>query len=192
MELIKINYPTAIWGVLRLGAVPTCANPTYTERELAYQLSVSGAKYLIVQSASLAMALLAAKTANIPSENVIIIDSHDPNYSSIDDLAVQGKSLPAIQRISFRQGESRERLAFLSFSSGTSGLPKGVMISHGNLIANICQAYEVDKEQIHPGKRLVGCGCLPFYHSTCPTPPPLTQFMVSFNFCINLWFSESQ
>jgi acyl-CoA synthetase (AMP-forming)/AMP-acid ligase II len=111
------------------------------------------------------MALKAAKTANIPPENVVVIDAADANYRSIDELVVEGKSLPPVERIVFGRGESRRRLAFLCFSSGTSGLPKGVMISHGNVIANICQTYEVDKDVINNGTKKVGCGCLPFYHS---------------------------
>jgi acyl-CoA synthetase (AMP-forming)/AMP-acid ligase II len=114
------------------------------------------------------MALKAAKSANIHRENVIVMDAANINYRSIDELVVRGKSLPAVERIVFVRGESTKRLAFLCFSSGTSGLPKGVMISHGNVIANICQTYEVDKDVINNGTKRVGCGCLPFYHSMAP------------------------
>jgi acyl-CoA synthetase (AMP-forming)/AMP-acid ligase II len=182
----QINYPTAIWGVLRLGAVPTCANPTYTERELAYQLSISGAKYIVVQSSSFEIALQASKTVGIPPKNIIIIDTPtDKSYRSIDELVVKGSHLPALERIILGPGQSRKRLAFLSFSSGTSGLPKGVMISHGNLIANVCQYYEVDKRVLNDGTEKVGCGCLPFYHST-PRQLSLIQSTVSINYSTNL------
>jgi 4-coumarate--CoA ligase len=150
---------------LRLGAIATCANPTYTERELTFQLKVSGAKFLIVNPSSRAIGLRAAQAADIPEKNVITISESVDGLRGVNEFIEKGKLLPPIERVKFRPGEARKRMAFLSFSSGTSGLPKGVMISHSNVIANLCQAYEVDKDIVHNGQKQVACGVLPFYHS---------------------------
>jgi 4-coumarate--CoA ligase len=154
---------------LRLGAIATCANPTYTERELTFQLKVSGAKFLIVNPSSREIGLKAAKAANIPKKNIITISDSVDGLRGVNEFIDQGKLLPPVERVKFRPGEARKRMAFLSFSSGTSGLPKGVMISHGNVIANLCQAYDVDKNIVHNGQKQVGCGVLPFYHSITPS-----------------------
>ena len=131
------------------------------------------------------MARQAATTAGIPQGNIIIIDkTTDKSHRNVDDLIAEGMHLPAVERITLAPGQSRKRLAFLSFSSGTSGLPKGVMISHRNLIANVCQFYEGDKEVVNDGTKKVACGCLPFYHSTAPQIS-LIQFMVFINYSTN-------
>jgi 4-coumarate--CoA ligase len=150
---------------LRLGAIATCANPTYTERELTFQLKVSGAKFLILHPDSREIGLKAAEAAGIPLRNILTISDSVDGLFGLNDFIAGGKSLPQVERIGFRPGEARKRMAFLSFSSGTSGLPKGVMISHGNVIANLCQAYEVDKSILQKGEKRVACGVLPFYHS---------------------------
>jgi acyl-CoA synthetase (AMP-forming)/AMP-acid ligase II len=120
---------------------------------------------MIVNPSSIDIGLKAAHSANIPRENVIVIGDSVDGFIGIKELIRRGKTLPAVERIVFAPGEAKRRLAFLSFSSGTSGLPKGVMISHANLVANLCQAYEVERHNPHNDKKRVACGVLPFYHS---------------------------
>jgi acyl-CoA synthetase (AMP-forming)/AMP-acid ligase II len=119
---------------------------------------------VIVHRKSFEIALQAAKANNIPLSHVFTIDDYLEDYSGVNDIIKEGRDLPPIERIVFKKGESRRRLAFLSFSSGTSGLPKAVMISHGNIISNLCQSYEFDKGNLQDGIKRVACGVLPFYH----------------------------
>ena len=120
---------------------------------------------MIAHPKSFEIARKAAKANNIPLSNVFTIDDSLEDHSGVNDIIKEGRNLPPIERFVFKKGESRRRLAFLSFSSGTSGLPKGVMISHGNIIANLCQSYEFDKGNLQDGTKRVACGVLPFYHS---------------------------
>ena len=120
---------------------------------------------MIVNPSSIDIGLKAAQSANIPRANIVVMGDSVDALIGINELIRRGKSLPAVERIIFAPGESKRRLAFLSFSSGTSGLPKGVMISHSNLIANLCQAYEVERHNYHDDKKRVASGVLPFYHS---------------------------
>jgi acyl-CoA synthetase (AMP-forming)/AMP-acid ligase II len=153
-------------GVLRLGAVPSPANPAYNVPELMHQMEDSKAQYLIAHAESLDVAVKAARNAGIPTSKVLVIGDSFDGYVGISDLIVYGKASPAIEEISFAPGEAGGRLAFLCYSSGTSGLPKGVLMSHRNLIANLCQGYEFAKHGPYFGTDRVAVGVLPFYHSS--------------------------
>ena len=102
LHWLKISYPTLIGAILRLGAIPTCANSVCTQWELVYQISISGAKFVIVHSSSLGIALKTAKTSNISPENVLVIAD---SVAGINNLMARGKSRPTIQRNFFRPGE---------------------------------------------------------------------------------------
>ncbi|KAH9997080.1 amp dependent CoA ligase [Russula vinacea] len=140
-----INYPTVIWAVHRLGAILTGANPSYTPEELAYQLSMAKATVLVVHPDALEGALLAAQQVGIPFDRVIPLDTIPGPRSStvapdLHQLIAYGLAHPPnfVER-RLRPGEGRTKVAFLSFSSGTTGKPKAVEIPHYAPIANIIQ-----------------------------------------------------
>ena len=124
---------------------------------------MSGASLSSYIHPHLQIAVEVAKSANIPPGNLCVIADSVDGQVGIDDLIVKPKSLPAVERNVFASGKRRKQLALWSFSSGIPGLPKGVMISHGNLIATLCQAYEVEKHQFEEGRTRVACGVLSFY-----------------------------
>jgi long-subunit acyl-CoA synthetase (AMP-forming) len=133
--------------------------------ELTHQIKDSKAKFLIAHSESLAVAIKAATTAGMSASNILVIGDSIDGYVGISDLIIHGKTAPAIDEIAFAPDEAGRRLALLCYSSGTSGLPKGVLMSHRNLIANICQGYEFSKHGPYFGTDRVAIGVLPFYHS---------------------------
>ncbi|KAH9903440.1 amp dependent CoA ligase [Cubamyces lactineus] len=169
-----IDYPVVIWAVHRLGGIITGANPAYTSDELVYQLTSTKARVLVAHPSSLPVALEAAHKAGLPADRVVVFEPvPGANDTTVEELVAQG--LEHTQRFVERRlqpGEGKRKLAFLSFSSGTTGRPKAVMIPHYSMIANIIQiAYRtqakdesrpLDLQRFKPGSRVLAV--LPFYH----------------------------
>ncbi|EIW53371.1 amp dependent CoA ligase [Trametes versicolor FP-101664 SS1] len=169
-----IDYPVAIWAVHRLGAVVTGANPAYTADELLYQLTATKARVLIAHPGSLSVALEAARGAGIPTERVVVFDAiPGASNTTVHELIAEG--LDHTQQFFERKlqpGEGKRKLAFLSFSSGTTGRPKAVMIPHYAVLANVIQlahwtkakdeSRPLDLQRHKPGSR--NLAVLPFYH----------------------------
>lgn len=132
----SIDTPAVIWGTHWAGGIISPANPGYTTDELAFQLKDSGAKALCTQKPFLKTALEAAKQAGIPENRIILIgDEKDESgqfkhFSSIRNIA-------GTNRYRRTKAKPKDDLAFLVYSSGTTGHPKGVMLSHENIVANI-------------------------------------------------------
>ncbi|KAF9474156.1 phenylacetyl-CoA ligase [Pholiota conissans] len=140
------DYPTAIWAVHRLGGVISGANPDFMTNELLYQLQETKASILITHPESLPIALEAAKQAGLPLNRIILFDvqgipeavrAKHETVSSLLEFGLRNKTLYVERRL--RPGEGKTKLAFLSFSSGTTGRPKAVAIPHYALIANVVQ-----------------------------------------------------
>ncbi|NUM44418.1 MAG: 4-coumarate--CoA ligase family protein [Anaerolineales bacterium] len=145
------EYAIAFHAVSLAGGINTTANPLYTAEELAFQLNDSGAKFLLTVPMFLDKALEAAK------------------HSKVEEVFVFGEAEGATPFAALLKGDgnvpdpgihSAEDLVVLPYSSGTTGLPKGVMLTHRNLIANILQTAPV--ETISADDVLVGI--LPFFH----------------------------
>ncbi|KAF2728759.1 phenylacetyl-CoA ligase-like protein [Polyplosphaeria fusca] len=141
------------WATHRLGGIQSPANAAYSAAELEYQLKNSGATVLFTCVPLLSIAKEAAKKAGIPDNRIYILDlpkeftggKTAPNgMKTVDNLISEGEKLPRLEPLAWKSGDGARKTAFLCYSSGTSGLPKGVMISHRNVIANTLQiaAYE--------------------------------------------------
>lgn len=173
-----VDYPTVMWAAHRLGAIVTGANPAYTHEELTYQLTSSKARIIIAHPNSLQVALVAAKNAGIPPDRIIPLDTvHGPRSGivvpDLHELIVYGLAhQPHFVERTLKPGEGRTKIAFLSYSSGTTGKPKAVEISHYAPIANILQIaawWKIndnnipwEDRRIRPGD--VTTAVLPFYH----------------------------
>ncbi|TFK36900.1 amp dependent CoA ligase [Crucibulum laeve] len=169
-----VDYAVAIWAVHTLGGVVTPANPGYTTDELSHQLRTTEARLIITHPSSLAIARSAALAVGMAIDRIVILNdnSHLPDSeASVDDLVEFGARKPVsylVQR--FKSGEARTRLAFLSFSSGTTGKPKAVAIPHYSVIANIIQMathYRLHDpawtdKRMNPGD--IAIAVLPFFH----------------------------
>ncbi|KAG2145837.1 hypothetical protein DEU56DRAFT_183761 [Suillus clintonianus] len=166
-----IDYPVGIWATHRLGGIVSCANPANNIDELLHQLKVVHASLIIAHSSSLHTALGAAQAAGLPSERVITFD--ESNQMTVDTLIQQGlRSEPNFVERRLRKGEAKTKVAFLSFSSGTTGKPKAVAISHFGPIMNVILMAEHQKvnknyapweeQRFRPGDVLAGA--LPFFH----------------------------
>ena len=121
-------------GILRSGATVTTINSLYTANEIEKQLTDAGASWLFTISPFLDRAEPAAESLGLSSDSVIVLDGAD-GHPSLSDLLAEGKAAPDIDI-------DPSSVAVLPFSSGTTGHPKGVMLTHRNLVANVAQSVE--------------------------------------------------
>ncbi|RVX69135.1 hypothetical protein B0A52_06849 [Exophiala mesophila] len=170
--LNTIDIMTLSWAIHRLNGVSSPANAAYNADELRHQLTNSGAKILFTVLPLLPVALEAAEKANISKDKIYIVempgDKNVPKgFKTLNQLLQEGESAPELEPIKWTKGQGARQTAFLCYSSGTSGLPKGVMISHRNVIANTVQISLYDaiyRQKQGPDYHDVALGLLPQSH----------------------------
>ncbi|KAI0130164.1 hypothetical protein BJ170DRAFT_618939 [Xylariales sp. AK1849] len=166
----SIDYIMTMFAIHRLSGIATPANAMYSASELEYQLKSSGAKALITCGPLLETALKAAKAVGIPEDKIFLMEgaweSKKVPYKTLDELIGEGKSLAEVEPLLWTSGQGARQVAFLCFSSGTSGLPKAVMIAHRNVIANMMQIrwHEAVAREMHGVDTQMTLGLLPLSH----------------------------
>ncbi|KAH7127339.1 acyl-CoA synthetase [Dactylonectria macrodidyma] len=161
------------WATHRLSGIVTPANAAYVTSELLNQLEKTRARVLFTCAALLPVALDAAHGAGIPDDRIFLLEIAGEDHSvvsetiklrTISDLVLLGQASPPLDALTWSPGQGKWQLAYICFSSGTSGLPKGVMISHRNVIANVFQLGVFERMQRTPGATEVALGLLPQSH----------------------------
>lgn len=125
-------FASVLHGILRAGGTATTINALYTAEDIAKQLTGSGAKFLFTVSPLYPQAKAAAEKVGIPDDHVIVLDGAE-GHPTLKDLLTQGAPAP---EVSF---DPSTQIAVLPYSSGTTGVPKGVILTHRNLVANVAQ-----------------------------------------------------
>ncbi|KAK4181655.1 putative 4-coumarate--CoA ligase [Triangularia setosa] len=150
----SIDTPIITLGALYSGATISPSNPLYHPRELAFQLSDSKAKSLITHPSCLSTAVEAAMKSGLPLNRILLLgpDESHPEFSHYTSLSTNSVSI-----------SPKSDLAFLVYSSGTTGLPKGVPITHFNTLSNLLQAFSTEGRQF-PWESSVQLAILPFFH----------------------------
>ena len=125
-------FATVFHGILRAGATVTTLNSLYTPGEIQKQLTDAKATWLFTVSPLLPQAEIAAQAVGIPADHLVVLDGVE-GHPSLRDLLVEQRPAP---EVSF---DPATHVAVLPYSSGTTGIPKGVMLTHRNLVANVAQ-----------------------------------------------------
>ncbi|GAP87205.1 putative AMP-binding enzyme [Rosellinia necatrix] len=169
-SLNTIDYLMSSYAVHRLSGIVTPANAVYSAAELEHQLRSSGSKALFTCPSLLETGLKAARASGIPDDRVFLLDvpgqARDPRFKTIEDLIAEGRSLPELEPLRWAKGQGARQTAYLCYSSGTSGLPKAVMVAHRNIIANVMQirCHEEIGRQQHGVETQRVIGLLPMSH----------------------------
>ncbi|OAX83903.1 hypothetical protein ACJ72_01734 [Emergomyces africanus] len=142
-------YPVAFMGIVMAGGIFTGANPTYTPRELAYQLNDSGATYLLCADGSLDTGIAAAELIGMSRDKIFVFNGalFDGTGEGREGCRYWGDLIASPAEGSnfawdtLSTPQEVDRTLALNYSSGTSGSPKGVQISHRNYVANLFQFH---------------------------------------------------
>ncbi|MCE4555404.1 long-chain-fatty-acid--CoA ligase [Pelomonas cellulosilytica] len=180
------QYPVAVAAVLRAGYVVVNVNPLYTPRELEHQLKDSGAKAIVIieNFASVLQQVL----AHVPTKHIILASMGDMLgfvKGAIVNYVVRNvrKMVPAFDlpgAVRFNDALAKGRgltytaprlgpddIAVLQYTGGTTGVSKGAVLMHRNLVANIlqCEAwYQPALKKVPKGEQIVTICALPLYH----------------------------
>ncbi|MBI3350617.1 MAG: long-chain-fatty-acid--CoA ligase [Burkholderiales bacterium] len=180
------QYPVAVAAVLRAGYVVVNVNPLYTPRELEHQLKDSGAKAIVIIENF--ASVLQQVIKNVPTKHVILAAMGDMLglvKGSIVNYVVRKvkKMVPAFElpgAVRFNDALAKGRgltykapklgpddIAVLQYTGGTTGVSKGAVLLHRNLVANILQSeawYQPALKKIPKGEQVVTICALPLYH----------------------------
>ncbi|WP_336632223.1 MULTISPECIES: AMP-binding protein [unclassified Microbacterium] len=150
-------FATVFHGILRAGATVTTINSLYTAGEIQKQLSDAGATWLVTVTPLLEQARAAADAVGIDAAHLIVLDGSPdtaPGSPTLRELLSEGAPAPEVHL------DPATHVAVLPYSSGTTGVPKGVMLSHRNLVANVAQCRAAI--DLSPTDRVLAV--LPFFH----------------------------
>ena len=177
-----LQYPVALFGVLRAGMIVVNVNPLYTARELEHQLKDSGAEVIVIlENFAHVFEKVLARTAVKHVVSTQVGDLLAPPRRLMVNFAVKHvkKMVPewhiahAIAfRIALERGArarlnepvlSHSDVAFLQYTGGTTGISKGAVLTHGGLVANMLQARAWSRGILQEGREIV-VTALPMYH----------------------------
>lgn len=124
---MQIDYIPLTHAVHRLSGIVTPASAAYSAAELTHQIKSSGATALFTCGPLLKTALEAAKAADLPRERIFLLEvpgaSGGSGFPTLQDLVNEGQKLPEVDQLKWVKGQGARQVAFLCYSSGTSGLP---------------------------------------------------------------------
>ena len=178
-----LQYPVAIYAILRAGYIVVNINPLYTSEELSYQMNDSGAEVLLILANFIKTVEQAMQ--DMPSLKQVIVTEIGDLFPTIKRIVVNSvvkyikKMVPSYHisnAVSFNQALQKgknhtlqpteithDSIAFIQYTGGTTGVSKGAMLTHGNMLANILQA----SAWISPmsvGSNDIVVTALPLYH----------------------------
>ncbi|GLT17976.1 long-chain-fatty-acid--CoA ligase [Vibrio zhanjiangensis] len=177
-----LQYPVALFGVLRAGLIAVNVNPLYTPRELQHQLNDSEAKAIVIVSnfantleqvvdkTSVRHVVLTSLGQMLPRAKGTLVDfvvkyvkRLVPKYNLPSAISMR-KAIHKGRRLQYvKPFMSGDDIAFLQYTGGTTGVAKGAILTHRNMIANIMQAKGMYGPILDEGREIV-VTALPLYH----------------------------
>jgi len=158
------HYVISFFAVVRLGAIVTQVNPTYVEREILHILDDSGAETIIAYSDGYTrIKNLTGKTA---LKNIVVVDltgepeDLEDGHAGFDEFVSRD-----VPRVPLAEIDPAEDVAVLQYTGGTTGVSKGAMLTHRNLVANVQQALDLfvsDPADFSDNQAIMGI--LPMFH----------------------------
>lgn len=177
-----LQYPVALFGVLRAGMIAVNVNPLYTARELEHQLKDADAKAIVIFANS--AHVLEKVIAHTPVKHIMLTQIGDflkfpknyivnfviknvkkmvPDYNLPNTLDFKTCVLKGDQNKYKKPDVKSEDIAFLQYTGGTTGVAKGAVLTHRNIVSNMIQARAWIKDFITDGKEII-ITPLPLYH----------------------------
>lgn len=177
-----LQYPIALFGALRAGLTVVNTNPLYTAHELRHQLTDSGARAIVILENF--AGVLESCLADTPVESIIVTRMGDmlafPKSALVNAVVKYVKKMVPAYRLEqahafkdvIREGESLgfdeatispEDVAFFQYTGGTTGVAKGAVLTHANMVANMQQACTWIRDHVSEGEEVV-ITALPLYH----------------------------
>lgn len=178
-----LQYPIALFGVLRAGGTVVNTNPLYTARELEHQLNDSGAETIVIlenfahvlqeviERTSVRTVILTSvgELLGFPKGNIVdfvvrrvrkgVPTFQLPGALRFSDTLREGRGLELT-----RHALTHDDLAFLQYTGGTTGVSKGAMLSHGNMVANVLQSSAWTESALPRDEVGIAITALPLYH----------------------------
>ncbi|TIC83150.1 long-chain-fatty-acid--CoA ligase [Crenobacter intestini] len=177
-----LQYPICVFGTLRAGCTVVNVNPLYTPRELEHQLNDSGAETIVILENFASVLEDVIRKTRI--KHVVVASIGDmlgfpkgaivnfvvrkvkkmvpawqlPAYTRFNDALAQGARKPPV-----KVAVGHDDIAFLQYTGGTTGVSKGAMLIHRNIVANMLQAGEWIKPAVREGQEVI-ITALPLYH----------------------------
>ncbi|PKM05214.1 MAG: long-chain fatty acid--CoA ligase [Gammaproteobacteria bacterium HGW-Gammaproteobacteria-6] len=177
-----LQYPIAVFGAMRAGYVVVNTNPLYTAREMEHQFNDSGAKALVclanmahlaeqvVPKTGVKQVIVTEVGDMLPPLKRLLVNTvikhvkkmvpayNIPGMVRFNDAMAKGKGL-SFQEANPDNGD----IAVLQYTGGTTGVAKGAMLTHRNLVANMLQSKALMGANMHDGEEVIICP-LPLYH----------------------------
>lgn len=173
-------FPVVFMGIIMAGGIFTGANPRFVARELAYQLQDSGAKYLLCAPSSIDTAIEAAHMAGLSTDQVFVFENLLEQHAGVlqkgcrhwSELVATAEEAHGFAWEELSTPQLADTTLALNYSSGTTGRPKGVEVTHKNYVANVLQAthnLSLGEGNLEKRARARWLCFLPMYHAMAQT-----------------------